>query len=58
MESNRRSLVKTFTYRAAALVATVPFTGLGTAVSIHLVLMAIYYVHERVWNKIDWGLEK
>jgi uncharacterized membrane protein len=58
MESNQRSLIKTFTYRVAALAATVPFTGFGTAIGIHLVLMGIYYVHERIWNRIDWGSTK
>jgi uncharacterized membrane protein len=58
MELKKRTLVKTLTYRTAALLATVPFTGWGTAVGIHVLLAAIYYVHERIWLHIQWGTNK
>ena len=56
MELQKRTLVKTLTYRTAAILATIPFTGLTTALGIHIILMLIYYVHERIWNKINWGI--
>jgi len=55
MDSNKRTLVKTITYRVAAILSTIPFTGLTTALGIHLILAIIYYIHERVWVKIGWG---
>ena len=57
MELKSRSLVKTVTYRLLAILATVPFTGLATALEIHFILALIYYIHERVWTKIKWGKE-
>lgn len=54
MESKKRSAVKTVTYRAVALVATIPITGVSSAVKLHVVLMIIYYIHERIWGKINW----
>jgi uncharacterized membrane protein len=56
MELQKRTLVKTVTYRVAAILATIPFTGLTTALSIHIILMLIYYVHERLWTKVRWGV--
>lgn len=55
-ETHSRSLLKTVTYRALGILATVPFTGVSTALWIHLVLAVIYYVHERLWLKISWGI--
>jgi uncharacterized membrane protein len=56
MELQKRTLVKTVTYRVAAILATIPFTGLTTALGIHVILMLIYYVHERLWTKVRWGV--
>ena len=56
MDLQKRTLIKTVTYRTAAILATIPFTGLTSALEIHFILMLIYYVHERVWTKIKWGI--
>ena len=67
MESQLRSLLKTFTYRIAAVIGTWILIWLITkdikettflTFVVHLLLTIIYYVHERIWNKISWGYEK
>lgn len=55
MELKKRTLVKTITYRLVGILATVPFTGWGTALSVHLLLAVIYYAHERAWMRVKWG---
>ena len=64
MDTNKRSIVKALTWRALASLATfiisymltgdiVAATGIASVqVFVNLFL---YYVHERIWNKIDWG---
>ena len=64
MDSNKRSIVKALTWRALASLATffisyvvtgnlVAATGIASVqVFVNLIL---YYVHERIWNKINWG---
>jgi uncharacterized membrane protein len=54
MESHKRTIVRTASYRIAALLITALWTGLGNAVLIHLILTVVHYVHERLWLKIDW----
>jgi len=54
MESNKRTIVKTITFKTATILGTIPFTGLGKAITIHILLTAIFYIHERIWNKIKW----
>lgn len=67
MESQLRSLLKTLTYRVAAVIGTWILLWLITrdikettflTLVVHLLLTIIYYVHERIWNKISWGYEK
>ena len=55
LESQWRSLAKTFCYRILAYMATVPFTGPLVALEIHVILAVIYYFHERAWSWIGWG---
>lgn len=66
METRRRSLVKAASYRlfATSLVFLLAllYTGeLGSSVKIGLSAAIgktiLYYMWERVWNHIDWGLE-
>ena len=63
-EKISRSLAKTITWRITASIDTFiiawVITGrwyLGGSIAIIEVLTKIifYYVHERVWNKINWG---
>ena len=61
-----RSLVKTLTWRTLATTDTIIIArvitggwtiGLGIA-SIEVVTkMVLYYLHERGWASLDWGLE-
>ena len=66
METNKRSLVKTITWRltgsgATFLIAYVMTGNLAIAGVIGITQMisntVLYYIHERMWNKIKWGRE-
>ncbi|UCE36421.1 MAG: DUF2061 domain-containing protein [Thermoplasmata archaeon] len=66
MDTQKRSIAKTFTFRILATITTMVlvliFTGdlalAGVVGILDLVSkLLIYYVHERVWNKISWGFE-
>ena len=64
MDTTKRSIAKALTWRALASLATfiisymltgdiVAATGIASVqVFVNLFL---YYIHERIWNKIDWG---
>lgn len=63
LESNKRSLVKTITWRltgsGATFLISYIMTGnlsiAGTIAIIQIVSNTIlYYIHERIWNKIQW----
>ena len=63
-ETPRRSLVKTVSWRLTGSGATFlisysiagDFAVAGTIAVIQLVSNTVlYFVHERIWNKIDWG---
>jgi hypothetical protein len=55
IETHQRTLTRTVTYRLIAMLITALWTGLGTAVVIHIALTAVHYVHERFWLMIKWG---
>jgi uncharacterized membrane protein len=55
MESHKRTIVRTLSYRFTALLITALWTGLGEAVAIHIVLAIWQYVLERLWLKVKWG---
>ncbi|MFQ5711753.1 MAG: DUF2061 domain-containing protein [Candidatus Geothermarchaeales archaeon] len=63
-DSRRRSLLKTLTWRllgsATILIVSLIFTGdIFKAGLIALTAMeikvALYYVHERLWERVGWG---
>jgi len=65
VENKKRSIVKMLTYRAilTALLAVISwiFTGNAGQTTIITIVFsvsatAIYYVHERLWNGIKWGM--
>jgi hypothetical protein len=56
MESHKRTLVRTLSYRFTALLITAVWTGLNKAIAIHIILAAWQYILERAWLKIKWGL--
>jgi len=66
-ESKKRHLFKTITWRIIGTLDTMllawiisgnPLTGLSIGLAEVLTKMIFYYLHERTWYKIDFGLEK
>jgi len=67
MDQHKRTLVKTITWRIVALVTTIIvvyiYSGdvkesLVVGVSANFLKMFLYYVHERIWNKVQFGRSK
>ena len=66
-ETQKRTIVRMITYRLTAWLFTIFWTWLilgdiarstGFATTLHLLLSIDYYIHERIWLKIKWGLTK
>jgi len=64
LETLRRSVIKTISYRVIILILDFSsiylFTGklniaLGFMVVSNIYTTVIYFFHERVWDKIQWG---
>jgi uncharacterized membrane protein len=64
VESSKRSLVKTLTYRtiATALLAVISwlYTGDPFQTSVITILFTVfstlaYFIHERIWANMNWG---
>lgn len=67
LASRKRHLAKTFTWRTVGTIDTMiiswvisgnPFTGLKIGFAELVTKMVLYYFHERLWYKIDFGLER
>jgi adenylylsulfate kinase len=67
MESNSRSIAKAVTYRVlgSASTAIIVFFvshnvswSLGAGLVDGVVKVAMYFIHERIWNHIDFGRPK
>lgn len=65
-ETKQRTIVRAISYRLTAWVFTIFWTWLftgdiakstGFATLLHLLLTVDYYIHERVWLKVKWGLK-
>ncbi len=65
METRKRTIVRMITYRISAWLFTIlwtyMFTGnltnaAGFATLLHILLSVDYYIHERLWLKIKWGI--
>jgi len=54
-ETHSRTWVRTLSYRFTALAITAMWTGISSAVEIHIALAILQYVMERVWLKVNWG---
>jgi uncharacterized membrane protein len=63
-DTTRRSLVKTISWRITGSGATFLIsyailgnvTVSGTIAAIQLIFNTVlYFIHERIWNKISWG---
>ena len=66
IESRKRSVVKTVTFRSLIVIASTVITYAitndieqTTSISIifNVTATAMYYAHERLWNRISWGKE-
>src|SRR5690606_7789403 len=64
--SKKRHLVKTFSWRFVGTLDTMllawiisgnPMTGLKIGLAEIVTKMLLYYLHERAWYRIDFGLE-
>ncbi len=64
-ETSKRSLVKTIIWRVVATLVTLTvvyiFTGrisesLKITLTAAFLSMLAYYIHERVWSKVKWGI--
>ncbi len=67
IESRKRSLTKSISWRIIATTITmlVSFMWLGEwttaialAITANVIKGLLYYIHERVWNRTDFGREK
>ena len=67
MDSPKRSLAKTMTWRVIATTVTmlVSYMWLGEwgsafalAITANAIKSLLYYLHERGWNRIDFGIKK
>ena len=65
--TTKRALVKTITYRAVIIVLDLSVVylltrrvdvALGFMVISNIYTTVAYFVHERIWNKIHWGIEQ
>jgi len=66
-KSHKRHLLKTITWRVVGTIDTITLAwiisgdvsvGLSIGVAELITKMTLYYFHERVWYKIDYGIEK
>ena len=67
MNSNKRHLIKTFSWRGIGTIDTIlfgwlitgnPLTGLKIGGVETLSKMILYFGHEKLWYKINYGLDK
>lgn len=57
IETHTRTWTRAIIYRILAVIITAFFTGISTAIVLHLILTVLYYIHERAWLKIKWGMK-
>jgi uncharacterized membrane protein len=64
MDTTKRSLAKTLSWRAVALISAfiISFLITGSAAAASAIAMvqmvfntALYFIHERAWYRIKWG---
>lgn len=66
-DTNKRHLYKTFTWRAVGTIDTIliswifigdPFVGLHIGGAETITKMVLYYLHEKLWYRINFGLDQ
>jgi uncharacterized membrane protein len=64
METRLRSFLKTIIYRVAAVITIGTLTWIYTGdaytvtqivIAYNVIVWSFYYVHERIWARIQWG---
>ncbi len=55
METHKRSIVKSITWRAIATLIAAYWVGFEIAILMNIVQTIAYYIHERLWVHINWG---
>ncbi len=64
MEHRRRSIAKAVSWRVFSFMLTIciiyAYTrnikqSIGVGAGIDIVKMVLYYFHERIWNKVEYG---
>lgn len=64
-ETHTRTIARMVSYRITAWLFTILWTYLftgdwgssaGFATALHILLSIDYYIHERIWLKIKWGI--
>ena len=67
LNAEKRHIIKTFTWRIVGTMDTIvlawiisgsPFVGLKIGGVEVITKMLLYYLHEKIWYKFDFGLEK
>lgn len=67
LESRKRHISKTITWRFLGTLDTIilawiisgnPLTGLRIGTAEVITKMILYYLHERIWHKVNFGLNK
>ena len=67
MDSHKRTIVKTMTWRVVATTVTmlVSYVWLGEwgsavalAITANAIKSLLYYLHERGWNRVGFGIRK
>ncbi len=67
MESSKRSWVKSITWRLLGILILGAITWVftrdltvttGVTLVFHSIRLVLYYYHERLWDRVDWGLKK
>jgi uncharacterized membrane protein len=65
IETHRRTIARMISYRITAWLFTILWTYMFTgdigsatvfATALHILLSVDYYIHERIWLKIKWGI--
>lgn len=55
MDTHKRTVVKTITFKFFTTAITALYIGIADAILLHIVLTFVYWLHERIWLKIKWG---
>jgi uncharacterized membrane protein len=64
LDNKLRSLVKSVTYRVVAFIVLIAITWYATnnlvqttfiSVTFQTIQLFLYYIHERLWERVNWG---